>query len=310
MARSNKSSSNFSANIGFEAKLWLAADKLRSNMDAAGGSAEYVNWLESVLDGNAVSKNQVLATAWRSGTPREHPLNVIDFPIAQDAEPLLRAAEEAPAYRVKRRFDTPAFEFEIFDTPPQLEQALRSKVSEGNSIRLLSSYSRTWKTRGAAVPHNLPPSMQDFCETYVENGEARLWSRVWNFVPQNGTDYTAFIRAAPGSRMADDPLCEVGCPYAVRGFDYDYVGVLWLDDLVWRDSQWQVNHASVHESGIMNLVGRSRREASADAPDSRELLLRVAQAYRILLTRPLKGAYVWIPDEETRRYVVDSAVLR
>src|SRR5258708_34394963 len=35
MARSNKSSGNSSANIGFEQKLCLAADKLRSNMDAA-----------------------------------------------------------------------------------------------------------------------------------------------------------------------------------------------------------------------------------------------------------------------------------
>ena len=34
-AKRNSSSSNNSANIGFEAKLWLAADKLRSNMDAA-----------------------------------------------------------------------------------------------------------------------------------------------------------------------------------------------------------------------------------------------------------------------------------
>ncbi|PYK14868.1 MAG: N-6 DNA methylase, partial [Verrucomicrobia bacterium] len=33
--KSSKSSSNNSANIGFEAKLWQAADKLRSNMDAA-----------------------------------------------------------------------------------------------------------------------------------------------------------------------------------------------------------------------------------------------------------------------------------
>src|SRR5438552_8110215 len=33
--KSSNSSSNNSANIGFEAKLWLAADKLRSNMDAA-----------------------------------------------------------------------------------------------------------------------------------------------------------------------------------------------------------------------------------------------------------------------------------
>ena len=33
--KSSNSSSNNSANIGFEAKLWIAADKLRSNMDAA-----------------------------------------------------------------------------------------------------------------------------------------------------------------------------------------------------------------------------------------------------------------------------------
>src|SRR6266404_1607522 len=34
-AKSSKSATGNSANIGFEAKLWLAADKLRSNMDAA-----------------------------------------------------------------------------------------------------------------------------------------------------------------------------------------------------------------------------------------------------------------------------------
>jgi type I restriction enzyme M protein len=34
-ARSTKDKKNSSAQLGFEAKLWLAADKLRSNMDAA-----------------------------------------------------------------------------------------------------------------------------------------------------------------------------------------------------------------------------------------------------------------------------------
>src|SRR3954471_6179579 len=34
-SRSAKRSNNSTANLGFEAKLWLAADKLRSNMDAA-----------------------------------------------------------------------------------------------------------------------------------------------------------------------------------------------------------------------------------------------------------------------------------
>ncbi len=35
MAKKKASSTESSANVGFEAKLWLAADKLRSNMDAA-----------------------------------------------------------------------------------------------------------------------------------------------------------------------------------------------------------------------------------------------------------------------------------
>lgn len=282
---------------------------LEGSQFRCGGSAEYVNWLESVLDGNAVSKNQVLATAWRKAPPVDHPLNVIDFQRPRDMEPISRAAEETPVYRAKRHFETPVFDFQIFENPAQIERALRDRASEGNSVRLLSSYSRKWKTRGATAPHNLPPSMQDFCETYIEDGEPRIWSRVWNFVPQNGTDYTAFIRAAPGSRMAGDPLCEVGCPYAVRGFDYDYIGVLWLEDLVWRNARWEVNHASVHEGGILNVLRRSRDEASANGPETRELLQRIAQAYRILLTRPLKGAYLWIPDAETRRYVEDSADL-
>jgi len=106
--------------------------------------------------------------------------------------------------------------------------------------------------------------------------------------------------------MASDPLCEVGCPYAVRGFDYDYVGVLWLDDLIWRDSHWKVNTASVHESGIMSVAHRARREATVGGPACRELLERVGQAYRILLTRPLKGAYLWVPDNETRAHLEAS----
>src|SRR5271163_41004 len=35
MAREKSSSNGNGANLGFEAKLWLAADKLRNNMDAA-----------------------------------------------------------------------------------------------------------------------------------------------------------------------------------------------------------------------------------------------------------------------------------
>ncbi len=35
MAKSRSKKNDSAANLGFEAKLWLAADKLRNNMDAA-----------------------------------------------------------------------------------------------------------------------------------------------------------------------------------------------------------------------------------------------------------------------------------
>jgi type I restriction enzyme M protein len=35
MPRARSSKNNSTANLGFEAKLWLVADKLRSSMDAA-----------------------------------------------------------------------------------------------------------------------------------------------------------------------------------------------------------------------------------------------------------------------------------
>jgi len=144
--------------------------------------------------------------------------------------------------------------------------------------------------------------MQDFCETYVVKDEKRVWSRPWNFVP-NGNDYTAYVRAAAGSRMAGDTLCEVGCPYAIRGFDYDVVGILWLDDLRWRSGQWEINPAAVHERGIAHLARQARNENDRDGAMTRELLKRTQQAYRILFSRALRGIYVWIPDEETRSYV-------
>jgi DUF2075 family protein len=288
----------------------LGAGKLEMiNLEGAqfrcAGSAEYVNWLESVLQGAPASRNQVLASAWQRDPIAGTAPNIIDFETEVQKRELARAAEEEPPFRIIRRAYVPGFEFKIVDNPTELEQELRERARQGNSVRLLSSYSREWKTVDAVAPHDLPASMQDFCETYVENGVQNVWSRVWNYVPR-GSDYTAFVRAAAGSKMAEDPLSEVGCPYAVRGFDYDYVGILWLDDLIWRGHHWEINAATVHERGIARLARLARHEGTQTAPATHELLQRTVQAYRILFTRALKGAYVWIPNEETRRYIQAS----
>jgi hypothetical protein len=194
------------------------------------------------------------------------------------------------------------FDIQLADTPAALEQGLRDRATAGRTVRLLASYARKWNTNGAARPHALPPAQQDFHEPYVDSaGTRRYWNKVWNFIP-GGTDYTWFIQAPPGSPMHADPLCEVGCPYVVRGFDFDTIGVLWLGDLVWRGGQWQADPTHVHDTGLDRSVSAARAERTP-GPARERLRAALAQAYRILLTRGMSGCHLWIEDAETRAYL-------
>jgi hypothetical protein len=248
------------------------------------GSSEFVAWLESLL---SVAPSQ----------PTQKQT------IAAEALSPYQMTPRSPSHSSPQ----PPMELRIFDNPDQMETALRQRHREGSSVRLLSTYSRRWKTVKAANPHGLAPGLMDFHESYDVNGRKRFWSRIWNFVPR-GSDYTWYVTGHPAGHIAHDPLCEVGCPYAVRGFDYDYVGILWLDDLLWRGNRWRVDARAVEESGVRELTMAARRE-SRDGTEGRatsQLLHRVTLAYRILFTRALKGVYVWIPDSETRLHIQAS----
>ena len=101
--------------------------------------------------------------------------------------------------------------------------------------------------------------------------------------------------------MAADPLCEVGCPYVVRGFDYDYLGVLWLSDLAWRTNRWVPNPSHVYESALrMALAGVKHNRGDGALENLSE---RLRRGYRILLSRAIKGIYLWFEDAETRAHV-------
>ncbi|MGA9115806.1 MAG: DNA/RNA helicase domain-containing protein [Bacteroidota bacterium] len=226
------------------------------------GSTDYVAWVEGLLQGRSASDLAAIARRWRK-----------------------------------------LFDVRIAATPTILEQWLRDKATHGQTVRLLASYAREWKTKGAARPHALPAAQRDFHEPYVDDsGTRRYWSKVWNFIPHNGSDYTWFIQAPVGSPMHADPLCEVGCPYAVRGFDFDSIGVLWLGDLVWRKDHWRPDLTHVHDTGLERSVRAAKADHAFGGAHER-LRAALAQAYRILLTRGMTACYLWIEDPETRDHV-------
>jgi DUF2075 family protein len=217
------------------------------------------------------------------------------------AQPEASYSTVLPLPSRKRRF-----EFAVFRDPGEMEDALRQCVARGRSARLASSYARPWITENDPAPHSRPATLQDFCIAYKDRqGRERVWARPWNVVP-NRDDYSRWVQAIPGTRMAEDVLSEVGCPYAVRGFDFDYIGLLWLRDLRRRNGKWIVSAEDVHESGLRRHLARAHAEADPEGPHHDALLAKVLQAYRILLTRAIYGLYAWFEDEETQAFVEEA----
>jgi len=196
--------------------------------------------------------------------------------------------------RWRRTGQRGAFEFDIASDPKALEDGLRRRLGEGRTARLVSSYNQPWKTKDEARPHAVQPEQMDFHLQYTRDGGEHAWSRVWNYAP-NG-DYSLFVQAPHDSAMGADPLCEVGCPYVVRGFDYDYLGVIWGADLIWRDG-WTVDLKRVHETAWRKTLAAAKKGSpEAEA----QIVIRLQRAYRILLSRAIRGVGVWFEDAQTR----------
>ena len=212
------------------------------------------------------------------------------------------------------------FKINIVDYPSDMEAVLRQHISEGNSsCRILSSYTRKWNSsKELDSEHSEEDVPYDF--DLADKG-GRRWQRYWN----NPSGYDVFVQSRRGSKMAEDPLSEVGCPYVVRGFDYDYIGLLWLEDIFIRDGKWLVSIDNVKETSIPTTRSRAVEEqkelirskvlkkkmSDIDVvpafdpmfPAATALFDSVAQAYRINMTRAMKELTIYIKDPETREFI-------
>jgi len=173
--------------------------------------------------------------------------------------------------------NTDGFEFRIMDSVQDLEMAIRSKQEAGQTARL---------TAGFCWPWSKPTASGEL----VPDVRVGAWAMPWNARSDAG-------RLAAGipkeTYWASDPrgIEQVGCVYTAQEFEFDYVGVIWGTDLVYDPigGQW-VGKPSESEDTV---VKRSK-DSFTDL---------VKNTYRVLLTRGMKGCYVYFQDDATRNFV-------
>ncbi|MDA8415447.1 MAG: DUF2075 domain-containing protein [Betaproteobacteria bacterium] len=168
------------------------------------------------------------------------------------------------------------FDFRIFESPYDLENAIKQKSAEGHTARLTAGF--CWKWSKPEKDGNL-----------VNDVVIDTFQRPWNAKPDAGKLALGIPKA---SVWAYDPngINQIGCIYTAQGFEFDYVGVIFGTDLAYNfDLQkWEGRFEYSQDT----VVKKAKRE----------FLDLVKNTYRVLLTRGMKGCYVYFMDKDTERF--------
>ena len=91
---------------------------------------------------------------------------------------------------------------------------------------------------------------------------------------------------------AKEGIDQVGCVYTAQGFEFDYVGVIFGPDLVYRPM----------DGGWVGQRDQSSDRVVRSGVTEAEFTDFVKSTYRVLLTRGLRGCYVYFMDAPTRDF--------
>ena len=178
--------------------------------------------------------------------------------------------------------DGTEYEFKIIDSPNKLRNIIVEKNKLNNKARLVAGYCWDWVSKN-------DDNLKD-----IQIPEHKF-SMKWNLA----SDGSLWIRS-PKS------VSEAGCIHTCQGLEVDYIGVIVGDDLVVRNGKVITNPAKRAKtdkslSGYKKLLKTNPEEANRKA----EAIIK--NTYRTLMSRGMKGCYVYFTDKETEGYFKQRA---
>ena len=166
------------------------------------------------------------------------------------------------------------YEFKMCDSPNELKKIIEEK-NKKYKARIIAGYCWNWDKKEIENSDYHDIKIGDFGIS-------------WNL-------------GAKQTFAVDDSINEAGCIHSVQGLEFDYVGIIIGNDLLYKNNKLITdfhNHASTDPSfkGIKKL----EKEDSLYANLVADKLIR--NIYRVLLTRGIKGCYVYCVDESLNSY--------
>jgi uncharacterized protein len=103
-----------------------------------------------------------------------------------------------------------------------------------------------------------------------------------------------------------ESISEVGCIHTCQGLELEYIGVIIGPDMVVRNGQI-VTDATKRAKGDKSIFGWKKKMLADKETTTRRLDELIKNTYRTLMTRGMKGCYVWSVDLETNEWLLKMA---
>jgi DUF2075 family protein len=176
------------------------------------------------------------------------------------------------------------YDFEVFDSPNKLRDAIFEKNKVNNKSRLVAGYCWDWVSK--------KPENKNINDIIIEDyGFAMQWNL--------SVDGNLWIRKP-------ESVNEIGCIHTCQGLEVDYIGVIIGSDLIVRNGQIiiQPNKRAKTDQSLKGYKKALKEDAQA-ATKKVEMIIK--NTYRTLMTRGQKGCYIYCTDLETNTYFAEMA---
>ena len=174
-------------------------------------------------------------------------------------------------------FSAGKFDFQIVDSPTHLHELIKEKNKVNNKSRVVAGYCWEWVSR------------KDKNKVDIRFPEFKFEAD-WNLTEHGGK----WI-------IHQDSVKDIGCIHTCQGLELDYVGVIIGPDLIVSNGKLITDPAARAKSD-KSLHGYKKALAVEPILAEKKADEIIRNTYRTLMTRGMKGCYVYFTDQATADY--------
>jgi uncharacterized protein len=167
------------------------------------------------------------------------------------------------------------YNFEVYDSPVEMRDKIFSLNEVNNKSRLVAGYCWDWVSKNDPTKNDITLKGYNF-------------SMKWNLA----SDGSLWI-------VSPDSVNEIGCIHTCQGLEVDYIGVIIGPDLIVRDGK-VITRPEYRSKNDRSVFGWKKKIKENSEETQIQLDLIIKNTYRTLMTRGMKGCFVWSADQETR----------